>query len=109
MSGRQRPGVSGGGMTRRAVSRRSHRTWNYAVHLPVRYRLEDEPRWYAGVTGEIGSSEAMIQSEWQPRPGTRVTMLVSVNSTKRHGGCIVAHGVTRTVRARDRRAWMFRV
>ena len=67
-------------MTRRAASRRSHRTWNYVVYLPVRYRIEGEPRWYAGVTGDIGSCEAMIQSEWRPRPGTRVTMLVSVAS-----------------------------
>ena len=97
-------------MTGRAASRRSHRTWKYVVCLPVRYRIEDEPRWYAGVTGDIGSCKAVIQSEWQPRPGTRVTMLVSVASPKGYGGgCIVAHGVTRTARARDRRASMFRV
>lgn len=94
-------------MSCRAVSSSPRRAWSYVVCLPVRYRLGDEPRWYAAVTGEIGTCEAVIQSEWQPRPGTRVTMLVSVPAATGYGGCIVAHGVTRTVRARDRRAWMF--
>src|SRR5688572_19786205 len=94
-------------MSCRVVSSSRCRLWNYVVCLPVRYRVADELRWYAAVTGEIGAREAVIQSEWQPRPGTRVTMLVSIPAATGYGGCIVAHGVTRTVRARARRAWMF--
>ena len=79
------------------------------MHLPVRYRVDDEPRWYAGVTGEVGASQAVIQSEWHPRPGTRLTMLVSVPSADGYGGCIVAHGVMESTRARGRRASRFSV
>ena len=75
-------------------TQRSRRTWTYAVHLPVRYRLEGERRWRAGVTSHLSASQAVIQSGPQPRRGTSLTMIVSIPSSS-GCGCVVGHGSIR--------------
>jgi hypothetical protein len=62
------------------------------MQLAVRYRLDGEREWHYGMTESLSAVETVISAHARPKPGTAVTMILSLPATPEGHGCLVGQG-----------------
>jgi len=75
---------------------RPHAARQFALRLPVWYRIGDEGRWRLGLTERVSVSEIVIRAGARLAGILPVTLVVSLPfASGDGGGCLVAHGCLR--------------